>query len=64
MRPGHQKAARVRVFEHGYGLYLGGAVRDGMHGLVAQLAASFAMDDERPESAVHETVAILIANLH
>jgi hypothetical protein len=30
MRPGHQKAARVGVFEHGHSLYVGVAVKDGM----------------------------------
>lgn len=64
MRPGHQIAARVGLLKHGDSLALGGAVCDGMHRLVAQLAGGAVVDDERPEAVVHETVAILVQNLH
>jgi hypothetical protein len=61
MRPGHQKAARVGVFEYGHSLYVGVAVKDGMHGLVAQLARGIAIDEERPEAVVYETGVILVS---
>jgi len=35
-----------------------------MHGLVAQLADGIAIDEDRPEAVVYETVAILVPNLY
>src|SRR5688500_11822161 len=55
MRTGHQIAARIGVLEYGDSLALGSAVRDGMHGLMAQLAGGAVVDDERPEAVVHVT---------
>jgi hypothetical protein len=60
-RPSKSCASRL---EHGHSLYLGVTVRYGMHGLVAQLAGGLAIDEERPEAVVHETIAILVSNLH
>jgi hypothetical protein len=64
MRSGHQKSARVGIFEHGHSLNVGVFVKDGMHGLVAQLARGIAIDEERPEAVVYETGMLLVSNLH
>jgi hypothetical protein len=42
-----------------FNLYLGVAVENGLHGLVGQLARGIAIDEERSEAVVYETVAIL-----
>jgi hypothetical protein len=63
MRPGHQKTARVGIFEHGHSLNVGVAVKDGMHGLVAQLPRGIVIDEERPEAVVYEKRVILVSNL-
>jgi hypothetical protein len=46
-----------------FNLYLGVAVENRLHGLVAQLARGIAIDEERSEAVIYETVAILAAAL-
>jgi hypothetical protein len=64
MRSGHQKTARVGIFEHVHSLNVGVFVKDGMHGLVAQLPRGIVIDEERPETVVDEIGVILVSNLH